>query len=342
MVRLVTSALFALFAALPAYAFQFGSMDNQSNQNFSIAGNVYYGDTGRPAEHITVELRGSDDTLHAPQTTSGTGGYEFRRLIRGSYEIVINCQGYEPVNITIDISVASTRGMTIYLKPILNEQRRSSSGPISAHELSMPQKARDLVTSGKKKLYQQRDPQSGLQDFQQAVSIAPDYYEADYQVGIAYLALGKPDDAEKNLRKSIEISHDNYAEPHVALGQILLDKGDTSGAEKTLLRGVELNPASSRGFYELGRAQITEKKLPEAEKAALQARTLAPDFPMVYRLLSIIHLQQKNYNALMEDLDAYIKLDPDSPAGLRAKQMRDQVHAKLATEPSPQPQTAKP
>ena len=40
--------------------------------------------------------------------------------------------------------------------------------------------------------------------------------------------------------------------------------------------------------------------------------------------------------------DAYIKLDPDSPAGLRAKQMRDQVQTKIAESaggapPDPEP-----
>jgi hypothetical protein len=53
---------------------------------------------------------------------------------------------------------------------------------------------------------------------------------------------------------------------------------------------------------------------------------------MIYRLLSNIHLQQKDYPALLEDLDAYVKLDPDSPAGARAKEIRDQVQQKIAQE----------
>jgi hypothetical protein len=33
---------------------------------------------------------------------------------------------------------------------------------------------------------------------------------------------------------------------------------------------------------------------------------------------------------LLADLDAYLKLDPSSPAGVRAKEMREQVQRELA------------
>jgi len=318
------------------------SADNQSNQNFSIAGNVYYGDTGKPAEHITVELRGSDETLHAPEATTGTGGFEFRRLVRGNYALVIETQAYETVNMPIDISFNSIRGLDIYLKPKGSGPNVSKTGIITSHELSMPQKARDLVQSGRKKLFLNKDPRGALEDFLQAAAIAPDYYEADYQIALAYLALGNASDAEKNFRKSIDVSHDNYGEANIGLGKILLDKGDVPAAEKALLRGVELSPTSSRGFYELGRAQLTEKKLQEAEKSADKSRSLSPDFPMVYRLLSNIHLQEKNYAALAADLDAYIKLDPASPAGQRAKQMREQLQEQLAKRNNAAEEPAKP
>jgi regulator of sirC expression with transglutaminase-like and TPR domain len=58
-------------------------------------------------------------------------------------------------------------------------------------------------------------------------------------------------------------------------------------------------------------------------------------------LLSNIHLQQKDYPALLQDIDQYLKLDPDSPAGVRAKELREQVQQKMAAE-HPVPATAKP
>jgi hypothetical protein len=52
-------------------------------------------------------------------------------------------------------------------------------------------------------------------------------------------------------------------------------------------------------------------------------------------------LQQKDYPALLQDIDQYLKLDPDSPAGVRAKELREQVQQIMAVE-HPVPGTAKP
>jgi Carboxypeptidase regulatory-like domain len=210
-------------------AFQRGISDAPVNSTRSIAGNVYYGDTGRPADHITVQLLNSEGSTYAPATTTASGGFEFRPLHLGSYEISIDVQGYESTHIPAELTFTSLHGLAIYLKPLAENKPPSKSGAVSAHELSMPQKARDLMVSGKKKLYQDKDAQSGLEDFRQAVSIAPN-----------------------------------------------------------------------------------------------------------------IHMQQKNYAALLQDIDAYVKLDPDSPAGIRAKRLREKVQEKLASENPASPGASNP
>ena len=53
----------------------------------------------------------------------------------------------------------------------------------------------------------------------------------------------------------------------------------------------------------------------EVEFSANQARLLAATATIGDRLLSNIHVAVKNYPAWCEDIDAYLKLDPDSPAG---------------------------
>lgn len=324
--------LIQVFLCLPASVYaqrsNVGAMDNERR---TLGGTVYF-PGNKPAENVSVGLLSSEGSFMAPANTNASGGFEFYNLTPGTYALQVDQSGYERIEVSVDLTLTSNRGIVIYLAPIASNSSAAghgaSSATVSAHELSMPQKARELMASGKKKLYQDKDAQASLEDFQQAVAVAPGYYEAEYQIGIAALTLGKPDDAEKDFRKSIELSGDKFGEASIGLGKILLDKGDAPAAEKVLLHGVEFAPTSSRGYYELGRAQLVEKRLSAAEESATQSRTLAPEFPMVYRLLSNIHLQQKNYTALLEDLNAYIKLDPDSPAGARAKQLREQLQPK--------------
>jgi tetratricopeptide (TPR) repeat protein len=96
-----------------------------------------------------------------------------------------------------------------------------------------------------------------------------------------------------------------------------------------LRRCLELNPNSWVGQYELGKLELYRMHIDTALAAARKAEALAPDQPKVYHLLSLIHLRQKNYQAAIADLDAYIRLDPDSPDGQTAKQIRADAERKL-------------
>ena len=297
----------------------------------TLSGTVYYAGGNQPIEDVTVELRTTAGSMIVVQRTSSTGWFEFRGLLRGVYVIAINAAGFEPVNFGVDLSLNSSRGITIYLKPPPGSSpRRANAQSVSAHELSMPHKARDLMQSGKKKLYKDKDATGGITDFQEAVAAAPGYYEAYYQIAMAYLTLGQREPAEQSLRKAIEVSGDSYGEADIGLGTTMLDKGDFAGGEKRIRRGLELSPDSWMGHYELGRALLNQNRIDDAEKAALQARSLDPTAAIVYRLLSNVHLRKKDYPALLEDLDAYLKLDPDSPAGIRAKQIREEIQQKIA------------
>jgi len=331
MSRLTTAVTFVLIWLIFPAVLRAQRMGGGETERRNLSGTVYL-ENNKPADHVTVELHSTSGSMLAPATTSASGGFEFYDLASSSYALAINQLGYEPIEITVDLSLTSSHGITIYLKPLASKSPSAAShSTVSTHELSMPQKARDLMESGRKKLHD-KDAQGALDDFQQATSTAPDYYEAHYQMALAYLTIGKPEDAEKSFRKSIEVSGDKYGEADVGLGKVLLDKGNSVEAEKTLRHGVELSPNSAHGFYELGRAQLNNKEIPEAEKSAEQARSLAPDTLAVYRLLANIHLHEKKLSALLQDLDAYIKLDPDSAAGTRAKQMRDEVQQKLAAQ----------
>ena len=304
----------------------------------TLNGNVYHAGGNEPAENVSVELHSAEGSIMAVIPTSSTGWFEFRGLPRGEYVIQINASGFEPVNFSVDLTFSSSRGNDIYLKPRPNGSPNPSNGQsVSAHELSMPKEARALMASGKKRLYGDKEAQAALKDFQEAVSVAPDYYEAYYQIAMADLNLGRKANAEEAFRKAIELSRDTYGEADIGLGTMMIDEADLSGGEKAIRRGIALSPTVWLGHYELGRVLLNENRIEDAEKAAVQARSLAPSTPIVYRLLANVHLRQQNYEALLADLDAYLKLDPQSPAGVRAKQLREQVQQKVAANKSGSP-----
>jgi tetratricopeptide (TPR) repeat protein len=321
MIRLTSFSLLFVTLLIPGTAF--------AQKSATIAGNVYYGSDYNAAKNIPVSLYDDEHSLIETQTTSESGQFRFGALRRTTYLIVIEIQGYERVSTDVDVSMTSDKGLAIYLKPIAaKSQEASNLKTISVHELSMPEKARELMDSGAKKLYQDNNPQGALADFQQALVLAPTYYEASFQLGMAQQTLGDRAQAEKSFRGAFEQSNHTYAEASIALGGILLDQGHASEADQCIRRGLQLNPNLWLGHYELGRALFQQNNLADALTSAEQARQLAPSVPIIYRLLSNIHLKQKDYPALLADLNTYLTLDPDSPAGLRAKQLLDQLQQK--------------
>ena len=324
----LSSLLLLLVALYPLKTFaQLGGM---AVNRVSLTGTVYTENGDHPIMQANVRLCDGGGNLLEEFITGDSGDFAFRGLSRNTYILQVSAVGFESSVTHVDLSFNSDRGVPIYLKPTPADAAESATaGSISAHEMSMPKAARDLLASGKKKYYADKNAAGALEDFQSAVSAAPAYYEAYYQIALADMTLGKKAEAEASLRKSIEISQDKYGEADVGLGTVMLERGEIAQGEKTVRRGIELNPDYWLGHYELGRALLSQNKLPDALKSAEQAKSLAPSAAIVYRLLSNIHLQQKDYPALLADIDSYLKLDPDSPAGARAKQLRELVAQKV-------------
>jgi tetratricopeptide (TPR) repeat protein len=303
----------------------------------NLVGVVYSEASNQRLAHVCVWLYddgGGNRLLESVTTDSGE--FAFPGIREGAYVLKINAPGFLPLEMNVEVNFSTERGISVFLRPAGKSHKESPAGAaISAHELSMPAAARKLVDSGKKKLYAGNNPEAATRDFEAAVGKAPDYYEAYYQLGMAYLSLQKTAEAEKNLQTSVALSKQTYAEAVIALAILLLGRHDSAEGEPLLRRGLELNPNSWVGYYELGKLELYRMHLEPALDAAHSAQSLAPQQPKVYRLLSLVHLRQKNYPAALTDLDAYIRLDPDSPEGQTAKQIRDDTARRLQTAANP-------
>lgn len=306
------------------------------SNSVKLTGTVFSNPGNRPIDHAMVRLTDPGGNLIQRSATNDSGEFAFRDIVRGRYHLEVEAIGYEPAEIQVDLSFMSEKGIVVELRPEKKETPEVTNVGriVSAHEMNMPQFARELVSTGREKLYTEKKPQESLKDFERAVAKAPDYYEAYYEMAMAQVQLGRPQDAEKSFRKSIEVSGDKYGDASIGLGTLLFEKGETNEAELDVGRGVKLSPNSWLGHFELGKIELSKNRLDDARKSAELARSLAPNAPIIYRLLANIHVKQGDYPALLQDLDNYIELDPDSPAGLRAKQLRAQVSQKIENQGS--------
>jgi len=323
-----------LFLLLPVRTPGFMHSSVLDNSSFALTGSVFADGGNQRVSNAVVVLcdNGGNPLQQTPSTDSGE--FNFQGLRAAHYVLRVSANGFQSAELHLDLSFASQRGLTVSLKPV----HAASLPPpgaetVSAHELSLPKSARDFLASGKKKLYMENNPQGALLDFQSAISQSRDFFEAHYQTGMAYLALQNPADAEKQFRKSVELSHKKYGDADIALGTLLLHRREQEEGEALLRQGIALNPHSWPGQFELGELELSRGHVELALAAAQMAQQLAPQQAVVYRLLAVIYMRQKDYPALLSALDSYIGLDPASPAGTRAKELRVQTVKQMANSP---------
>ena len=306
-----------------------------TRRTYSLEGTVRSADSETPLEQIRVDLMAGPGRTAATAFTDESGRFAFYQVAAGMYTVSVTDPAYQPASESVDLTFTSRSDVILHIRKVAAEKPVAHGQIVSAHELSMPEKARNAMQEGRQELYRKKEAQQSLAEFDRAIRAAPDYYEAYYEKAMANWQLGHTADAEKDLRSSIQLSGQKFAQADVALGAMLTDQQKFADAEGFLRRGVELQPSSWIAHFQLGRALLGLNRLEEAQKCASQARTLNPNQAAVYRLLADIHSQIHDQLALLEDLDAYLRLDPNSPAGLKAKQLREEVLHSLAQAESP-------
>lgn len=328
----VTIRRMAVCAFLLIFPVSVGARENRESAN--ISGAVYSRAGSAGLSGVLVRLCNPAADPVRQTFTDQSGKFGFQGLEPAVYVLTFDASGYEKTETQVDLSVAFSQDVSIVLKPAATDTSQVSTLGIvvSAHELSMPARAREFMAAGMQKLYTDKDARTALSDFRQSVGEAPGFYEAEYQMGMAFVALGQLSEAAQQFRTALKASSGKFGDADVALGTLLVGQGQVKQGEASLQQGVSLNPSSWLGFFELGKLNLDRGRLDQALIMAERARSLSPKRPVVYRLLANIHLRQGNRQAFLEDIDSYLKLDPDSPAGIRAKQLRDQIQQKLAKE----------
>lgn len=94
--------------------------------------------------------------------------------------------------------------------------------------------------------------------YEKALKIIPEFPEAEYQRGIAFLSLRKTDEAEKSFRRALEIRPE-WTLAMASLGSILVQKGRFEEADRVLVKSIELNDQNFPAYVALAQLRIRAK-----------------------------------------------------------------------------------
>lgn len=109
-------------------------------------------------------------------------------------------------------------------------------------------------------LHEKGDFAGAIKLYEKAISIVPDFPEAEYQRGSAQLSLGKTDDAERGFRRALELRPE-WTLAMTSLGSLLVEKSPAEAAP-LLEKVVKLEPQNSLALAALTELRLNAKAAP--------------------------------------------------------------------------------
>ncbi len=312
-------------------------MGTTTSRTFAVSGMVFDAESHTRIDGLRVDLRAFAGGTVATAFTSGNGDFQFNSIAAGNYDLVIDQQmGYQSTHQQVQIQ-GTTFGLTLEVRGMPAASAvPAGSATVSKRELSIPHNAHDAMQKGLTLLYGKSDYKGSVKQFERATQEYPDYYEAYTEMGVAYMDLGDVVNSERVLRKALDLSDAHYVSAFFWLASLLSNSERFADAEPLARKGVELDANSWQANSELARALLGLGRAAEAETSALAAVKLRPENGNLHLLLANIHTELQNAPALLDDLNAYLKLAPTGPFASQARKQRDEVQRELQnTQASP-------
>jgi tetratricopeptide (TPR) repeat protein len=292
-----------------------------------------------------LEVRLEKSSAQALQTvyTDTSGNFEFHNLAPGAYYIAVTKEGFEPVHQVVEIfNNFNSYSVTIFLSKPAIEIRERPTGldaadpdivDLSQMKENFPKKAvQDYEKALEEKQKGRLD--SAVKLLEEAIHLAPTFFHAHNNLGIVYQMLKRFPDAEREYKRSHELSA-KTDRPLVNLGSLYLEesKDRDKEAEGKLLdqaldsleEAVKLNPRSSLGHFLLGQANYRSEFFEEAETAFKRALELDSHLVSARLMLANVYVKLEKWNDVLENIDTYLKENPKAADRASVEQMRARI-----------------
>lgn len=120
--------------------------------------------------------------------------------------------------------------------------------------------------------YKSRIPEA-IADFQAELALNPGHAATYWKLADAYSRIGKFDDAERLLQRSIWLDSTSTG-PYVLLGKVLEKKGESELAVRALQHALTMDPNNAVTHHLLGQAYIDMGRTEDAERERKAAQQL--------------------------------------------------------------------
>jgi len=147
--------------------------------------------------------------------------------------------------------------------------------------------------------------------FKKALELKPDYDLALINMANSYRAIGNDEAAMAGYEQYLRVDPKN-AYVHYQMGEIDLDRGDRTSAERRFREALQIDPKVASARVALGVLAFGQGNLPIAEREIGAALDLKPDVRLAHFNLALIAESRDDWKKAEIEYQQELKLHPDA------------------------------
>jgi tetratricopeptide (TPR) repeat protein len=278
---------------------------------------------------VNIETRG---TQVASVYTDGEGRFSFEDLPGNYYHIIIQQEGFRPVNFAVAMNPSVQRTMYVHLELVPEETDSNSqaqTGSVSGSNPAMVDQAALLNNFPKDarkqfekatKFQEEGKRKEAIEHYEKALTIAPKMYFARNNLGSLYLENRQFDEAEIQFRNVIT---ENQADANAFfnLANVCLLTKRFDEALEFVQQGLTREPNSGFGHFLRGSVMLQKGNRIEAEKNLRLALNENPGMANARLELVNLYIQQRRNDDAAKELSVFLKQSPDSSFAPKARML---------------------
>lgn len=330
--KLYALVVFAgLTVFMPFLSEKTSGVSAQDQVNNRISGYVF-GFQRTPLDRVDVELLDDLGRVVSRTRTNGSGLYVFFGMRQGRYIVRVMpfISDYEEQEAEVEIiNINRTTANPDLANPVTGQGRgatapdnkqqdfylKTRQGAITGTNAAIfvqevPKDARVLFEKGLDQLRENKQKEA-IENLKAAIEKFPKYYYALEMLGTEYVRMKHYYVAAALLANAVEVNPRAYRSWY-GLAYSFSALNNAESALMAAQKAIELNPNSAEALLIYGVILKQNKKLDEAEKQFIKARSLniKSYMPQVHLQLGILYGDMKRYADAVKELKLYVKASP--------------------------------
>jgi tetratricopeptide (TPR) repeat protein len=315
----------------------------QQNQLGKIIGSVRVVKGDFPAHPvlISLEMRGSPI---GNAYCDDQGRFGFYNLIANDYRVLVDDDAYEPFSeiVQVDPQSTPTNFVQVALVPRPNAKKDPLPGRVQGSNPYLIDPAEYYRQFPKKTVKEfekgidadhKGNADGAIQHYEKALSDSPNFYPAHNNLGSLYLARQNFEAAQTHFEAALK-TNQNDVEAYFNLANVLLMTKRYPDAEHEITEGLQRRPDSAFGHFLQGLLYSRTARPELAEKSLQSALQFDPKMPQAYLQLVNLYLQQNRAPDAIAELEAYLKVFPDSQFSPKARESLKRLQTEAGATPA--------